>query len=114
MFVEEKRDGEVLTPVKPVDEVSFRLLRAADLLRHCGHAKGVIEDRAGRMCVVGAILSAANNKYDGVTYSMCVHRLERNLGLNTRGVSIVDWNNARERTADEVIAALEGAANHVA
>ena len=106
-----------MQPQKPqVKPVSALLLEAAQYIREHGHVKGSLHETDGRVCVVGAI----NMVHCGRAYSLCDRAANENnfaarramrdfLGL-TEDYNLVSWNNALERTADEVIAALEGAA----
>lgn len=107
--------------VEVEDEVCVTLRRAADEIRKRGHVKWELCDE-GRVCVRGAITavivgkSAFNAKsltelyglQDAryLAFSAADDELSQYLGDR----STVDWNNAIERTASEVIEALEGAA----
>jgi hypothetical protein len=96
------------------------LLRAADLIREHGLAKYTQQDSEGRMCLHGAISIAATGKpfceLDAPIYceaSAAVRRHLLALGVSRDLIGndgCAQWNNKPERTADQVIAALEGAA----
>lgn len=75
------------------------LLEAAQYIREHGHAKRALVDEHGAACLVGAI----NMVHSG---NQARHQVQHFLKVKC----LVAWNNAPERTADEVIAALEGAA----
>jgi hypothetical protein len=95
------------TETKPdLDEVGLVLMRAAEIIRERGWCQHNLKDSIGRMCMVGAIteaqsclgISAAGRAQDAVRHELQINGF------------ISDWNNAPERTADEVIQALESAA----
>lgn len=88
-------------------------LEAADALRRFGHTKDRLVDDRGAMCALGALFFAACGEGTPSLRSMLrrgslegaratQHGLEARLGKK-----LVDWNNAPERTAEEVIATLE-------
>ena len=90
------------------------LLRAAEVLRDRGHCKNVIEDEHGRVCAMGALLVAARiQNYSSRTNSCAAIELIQkriNSGLVDHWLGMVQWNNAPERTAAEVIEMFEQAA----
>lgn len=95
---------------KQLDEASTHLLGAAALIRKYGHTKRDIGSIKRGFCAVGAI-TLHDGFYNGETFpqtskAKAINKLRAYLGVK----SPVDWNNARERTAEEVINALEGAA----
>jgi hypothetical protein len=81
--------------------------KAADLIEQRGHAKGALYDHRGRLCLLGAL-------------NMAVSGLPRHNHGGTRAMRYVEqfigdqdavrWNNAPERTPEEVIAVLRRAA----
>lgn len=85
------------------------LRKAADVIREQGHCKGVYSTEDGRVCVYGAINTAAGHwpVFEGDDYVVdtACRTLMRHLDYD-----VVYWNDAPERTAEEVIAALEKAA----
>jgi hypothetical protein len=114
MFVEEKAKGEV----KEVDETTMLLLRAAALIEERGHCKYVRENGKGSFCVLGAIDRAAGyfddlykDELKSSTWWSAVSRLVESIQgdprLNWRAA---DWNNASERTKEEVVGKLRAAA----
>jgi hypothetical protein len=98
------------------------LMHAADLIEQHGHRKGEFRDMHGRYCAYGALRDAAgivadgavsNLDYNGgkwLAFRSARHALEHHLSRESGGTwSISRWNDAPERTTDEVIAALRGA-----
>jgi hypothetical protein len=89
------------------------LRKAADHMKKFGHVKGLLEDDEGRVCLLGAINFALvgeacsmPNRSD--TLLGHVRRyLKKRFGWNE---DAVEWNNAPERSGEEVIAALRGTA----
>lgn len=110
------------TPQDDIDggDVIGRILRnAATLIRTHGLAKDVRTDADGALCVHGAIAMAATRDRDpnGDNSLTCdaAGRLGRYLRTTIHkdlitGNGCAPWNNRPERTADDVIAALEAAA----
>lgn len=107
----------------PVSEV---LLKAADLLEKHGHTKNILKNSDGSMCFMGALNMAETGdawfrnpelavKAATITANMLGVKPVRHYLLSKNdpfiGVrAIVDWNNAKERTAQEVIDAMRAAA----
>lgn len=98
----------------PVDDWRLILLKAADLVRERGLAKGRQQDSEGRVCLHGAICIAATGQPHTYADAAC-EAGDRVVGyLVDQGVTYLrgcagaaGWNNKPERTADEVIAILE-------
>ena len=91
------------------------LLRAASNVRERGLAKHTQEDTLGRVCLHGAISIAAYglphvHGETGQQADRAVCRYLKSQGIIVCDAGAAHWNNADERTAEEVIAALEGAA----
>lgn len=84
------------------DPVAERLRRAAQIIRERGWCQGEIEDRRGRVCLINAMALA------DVNTPTAQDRVKAATGNPTW---LHEWNNARGRTAAEVIDALERAAN---
>jgi hypothetical protein len=80
------------------------LLAAADLLEKGGHCKHALRNGTAH-CVFGAMIVAAGGEVteDGSVVKLPVfsHKL-----LTLQVGWILDWNNAPERTAEEVISTL--------
>lgn len=106
------------------DDVVATLRRAARLIRDFGLAKRTQEDDEGRVCFHGAISKAATGSSRACDRPLAAEAqkvaAEFLLKSGAKGIhrmetaykySCVNWNNAPERTASEVIAALEGAAD---
>lgn len=101
------------------NQAYFILHKAAYLIRKRGLAKGIQEASNGSVCVHGAISIAATGKpYKECSIATCNAEQYVYNYLISKGVSadyinpqgLAGWNNCFERTADEVIEALEGAA----
>lgn len=107
------------TPAE-LDEPAKLLLKAADLIEKYGLAKWMTCDAEGRMCLRGAIRVAGGaEKARGITAwwrsddmeKEADARIRRSLGDRSDfGDTSADWNNAYERTKDEVVAKLRAVA----
>jgi hypothetical protein len=93
------------------------LLLAAGIVRRRGLAKWEQEDRTGRVCVHGAISIAITGETHNdrlcCAETRALYRYLLSKGVSKRIISeggCALWNNAEERTVDDVIEALEGAA----
>lgn len=93
------------------------LRKAAEALRKKGHTKGTRLNHAGQMCAIGAIEHVTNGNYiddsDAAVKALGEHVPQSPIERHTRNPiswAIADWNNAPERTAEEVIATFEAAA----
>lgn len=110
-----------------VDGAGRVLLKAADLIRERGHAKEVFENGAGNLCLHGAINKAvtgnpyymsgddpiwveATERVAGMLFERVYPGAESRAFTDFSGHWASRWNNAPERSADEVIAALTEAA----
>ena len=88
----------------PADRQVF--LAAADLIEIHGHCKGLRQRREG-FCVLGAISQAATGdpwKFDG--HEEPCATFARQIGE----MLPAQWNNAPERTKEEVVSALRATA----
>jgi len=117
-----------LSPPEPTPRtISTVLLKAAELIRTHGLAKFLRQDDAGQLCIHGAICMALyNNPYganrDCDMYDPAQHKIGQLIRRELGHVSwpgdwgCAYWNNAPERTAEEVIAVLikTAAAEHAA
>ena len=82
------------------------LRAAAERIREVGLAKGATRRADGSMCALGAISWATGES------GFARYCAGRGLMLTVIGTEwVAEWNDAPERTADEVIAALEAAAD---
>lgn len=95
------------------------LLQAADIVRTRGLAKDTQEDEEGRVCIHGAIsIARFGHPFHDEDGHACKASRAVARYLNARGVpqelasndGCADWNNEPDRTVDEVIEALDGAA----
>lgn len=68
----------------------------SDILRRDGWCQGQTVDEQGKRCLVGAIMDTASKDW-GALYQ----------AVGRRHIGYVQWNDARGRTAAEVIALLE-------
>jgi len=116
MFQDIKAPGEVFSPV--FSDPSRKLLwDSAQYMRKHGHVKHMLVGPEGQVCVNGALMMVI-----GTTNSDLIHNAIQTL-VNYLSISScttgahklietshVSWNNAPERTENEVIEALEGAA----
>lgn len=84
------------------------LLDAATLIEDRGHCKGTRKDQRGAYCVMGAISVAK----DGDPFSVFTDDPPGKLLASYVHMQPVHWNNMPERTKDEVVTALRGAALH--
>jgi hypothetical protein len=91
--------------------ISERLEDAADYIEVHGHCKGALENSDGNVCALGAIdrVAPAVGLFTDVR-----HAFRQFLGSDrlVDFFSIAAWNNAPERTPQEVIDAFRGAAKH--
>lgn len=99
MFLDDKPHGEV----KELDEVSRALLKAAEILERKGHCKGRAIGPNHSVCVSGAVSEAVD--WDSKMHHDVIARLRP----HTLPCPIM-WNDAPERTAEEVIAKLRAVA----
>lgn len=100
----EKMDLSRPTALSPAGQV---LLSAADLIRKHGHVKNDLGGVDRGFCAVGAIINVTNREHGGLAMSKLSHHLR----VNRYGAGgIPEWNNVQERTAEQVISALEAAA----
>lgn len=98
------------------------LLKAADKLGECGWTQGTLKDGDDAMCAVGAVRAALGGHHALTSPDECdseaLQMLGDHLGLvpkvgygyMPRAVAI--WNDAPERTAEDVILAMKKAAHH--
>ena len=107
MFVEHKEAGEA--PVKPLDEAGRVLMEAADFLEQRKWFPGEGRDCREAHCAWDAIcLSQGSSMPTELSYN-AGNRLAHALGLR-RVSQIFTWNDAKDRTKEEVIAKLRAVA----
>lgn len=97
-----------MTSRRLLDPVSKALLDAADYIEKNGHIKHRMRGPGDSACVLGALVKVCNALPESLppTALDSAERLMRHLGT----IGIVSWNDAPERTQEEVVAALRGAA----
>lgn len=99
---------------KPLEPWRRVLIDAAGHIRTRGWCQFSAEDENGSVCAGGAISLAASNsptKWGDVPlFEEACERVRLYLGYNVGYAFPSGWNNEPERTADDVINALEGAA----
>lgn len=93
-----------------LDDTSRRLLKAAALIETYGHAKMTVCDDGGRMCLRGALVAAQGRErnvmeLDAMNMDRCSQAADLRIAYVVGGDS-VGWNNAKERTAEEVISTM--------
>lgn len=106
--------------LKKTEQWRLDLLKAADVIRERGLAKHTLCDAKGGVCIRGAILVAMSatpapfplswkmlDNINAEDFSQRDTAVRTYLGSQ---VPTNYWNNHPERTKEEVIAALEGAA----
>jgi hypothetical protein len=88
------------------------LLEAAEIIKTQGWCQHASMTLGGRVCLLGAVALAKNGYI--APGGLSDLPVEVRLLVTSTGVpnadALVDWNNAPERTADEVIKALKDAA----
>ncbi len=99
------------------------LRKAANILKNRGHAKNVLEDSKGRVCLLGALYCAAHGgplAYGNGRGDRLLDRVGEYLGRKLRksrplsAFEAIDWNNDPKRKIDDVVAALRGTAKAAA
>ena len=85
---------------KPLTQQQKILLEAANAIEEFGHLKNSLGDRNQGMCIRGALWFAGGHSAGDAA----MNAVEQKLGLSW--FEAIEWNNAPERTAAEVIAAL--------
>lgn len=96
--------------------VSKLLRDGADHMEKHGHTKGQLQDDNGSVCFLGALYAARGrmNVIDGVSDVTDIVQSVMNIPFHRNGsvYAMVAWNNAPERTGEEVIAAMRLAADY--
>ena len=109
MFVDTKREGEVI-----VEDYSKYFKAAAQILRKNGHCKNHAHNSDGQFCLVGAIAEAVNSinasghviNIMSISLAQSMSHLSQFSGI----ANLTNWNDAPDRTADDVINLLDIAA----
>lgn len=89
---------------KPLERWRQHLLDAAAYIEEHGHCKGDLDNAAGGVCVMGAILRT-RKRHGSNAFSNANQGLERHLGEHSPV-----WNDRPETTKEMAVAALIGAA----
>lgn len=89
------------------------LRKAADVIRERGWNQGHFETLGGRVCVLGAINVACGLDADSMKLPLSYLDAEAALRAVLPVPWPSEWNDERDRTAEEVIAALLKAAEQV-
>jgi hypothetical protein len=89
-------------------QVAADLRAAAEVLRRDGWTQEKFTSLAGCHCAAGAMRMVAE---DVEKWRDAIDALCDGLAIAPYPISVYRWNDAPERTADEVIAALEAAAD---
>jgi len=107
MYLEKRFEVETETPVKTLEPWRQNMLDAADLIEQRGHAKNILEDSNGSLCFVGALSMAVTGYSDAIDLrvGIGIQKMFPFIGQNP-----VDWNNAPERTKEEVVSAMRACA----
>ncbi len=103
MLYDKRWDVEPEVKLEPWRQM---LLDAADLLERDGWCQGAYQDDDGHHCALGALDAVFGSKtsfkaIDWSAYARVNERLQDAVGLQ-----IVHWNDAKGRTAEEVISTL--------
>jgi len=119
MYLKERIEEHLDVPIKltPGGEL---VMKAAGLIRKYGTAKGTMEDERGGLCIYGALYKAMtgnawmgpDSEHSLSTFHEAERMIATRLGV-PEGNSICLWNNAPERTADEIVTMMEQAAKVV-
>lgn len=107
MFIDTKREGEVIAPAE--DGWRSLLRRAAQLIRDRGHCKGSYE-KNGALCAVGALSMAATGHYEpdlgNKQYCAAMGKII-SAQINRRVYFLPEWNDRPETTAEDVAGFFE-------
>lgn len=104
-------DPPQIPPTGPRIDISTVYRRAVEVLDERGWCQEVAEDRDGRVCALGALRVSAfgdANSYDDDLEHQVLRPLHDHLGQ-----LVAPWNDAPERTEDDVKAALLAVAESV-
>ena len=100
---------EIASPKVELDEAALLLLKLAELIEKRGHCKHVlfVGDRCtGPVCIWGGFSAIASEIGDATAPpGRWTHRAAERLRAHL-GCDEIQWNNAPERTAEEVIEVL--------
>jgi hypothetical protein len=111
MFLDEKKVGEDKVTLEPWRKA---LLDAADYIEEHGWCQGSLTSDGGRVCAGGAVLMAHSGSLTtnyplGSVPDKAIYMLEKYVDAS-HYFGIASWNDAKERTKGEVVAAMRGCA----
>jgi hypothetical protein len=89
------------------------LTRAADLIDKRGHAKRAYQTSDGALCLRGAVIKAVSLRFSFKRCSLTPAAAQVAIAAFRRHIGCygeITWNDAPERTKEEVVTALRGAA----
>ena len=89
------------------------LLKAADIIEEKGWYQGNMIGPKGELCMLGALNVASDYSLEYFNVRTVV-RDHLHISVKDKSFSLSNWNDAPERTKEEVIAALRGAAEEQA
>lgn len=106
------------------NEVGDILRAAAEYMSEHGWTQGRLQNESGQVCAMGAINAVLHQRVSGCSHveidkrlsfeSIAVAMMQNHLGIKMDGSivnSIPSWNDAADRTAEDVILALKCAAD---
>jgi hypothetical protein len=109
-----------------MDSVEDTAAKAAQAIEFHGHTKGETINRAGQLCLLGAIAHASivediyetpsqltvtiTSRYAGERFNALAKRIKQILDVNSM-YEVTVWNDKRHRTVDEVVHLLKRIAN---
>lgn len=104
MYLDEKAHGEAL-----LDPIGRSMLAAADAIALHGHAKYALRSsKSGGLCLLGALNLAESGSAESGPAHMA-YNAARRMGFSGL-MQAVNWNNAPDTTALDVISALRASA----
>lgn len=102
MYLPNKTYTDKPVPVEPIEAWRKALLDAAEYIRVHGWCQHVHRNSSGNVCAIGALKEVAAPIVESAAHMVMI----RYLG----SVPVSWWNDAPERTAEEVVEALLSAA----
>ncbi len=87
------------------------LLHAADLIDRTGWCQHAECDDNGRVCAAEALMRVAYATHDvAATYSFAMSRLSYFVTCGQHSLAVIEWNDAKDRTAAEVTSTMRACA----
>lgn len=99
--------------MSPQSKVAKILNGAADYIEKYGHCKGHFQDGTGACCTLGAMRLQTEYRISWAWGEGSVAAFSKHIKNGWGEAGIANWNDAPERTKEEVIAALREAAKQV-